>query len=162
MEILEDILKEQKKQDRSLNELRKEISNSNKKPTVVNVDSDSINNEAYGKLRQPMTEVTHDLKTTLSEAKSVTAELKKLKQDSSIYGFASFKSALYFGGVTCLFMVLLGFTLVKYKDLEHRMIQANRHIRSVDSQVQRWIEDNPSDSKSFKKEVQDENFLRQF
>jgi hypothetical protein len=65
-------------------------------------------------------------------------------------------------------MVLFGFVpvkyfvLVKYKDLEHRMIQANTHIRSVDSQVQRWIKDNPSDSKTFTKEVQHENILRQF
>lgn len=161
--FIEDILQHQEKQTQLMSEIRNELAASNKRTPTVHVDGDSISQKAYGELRQPLKEATNTLRSATSNSESVTDKLVNLTREitGNFYGFTSQKSFLYFSGTVLILVLLFGSALYAYMDAKSRLSEANRHIRVIDNQVETWIEKNPKDSETFKKEVQHDLIYRE-
>lgn len=162
--FIKDLLAHQDKQTQLISEIRKELAASNQRTPIVRVDSRSISQQAYSELRQPLRDATSDLRTSTSKLDSVADKFVKLTREKtdSFYGFTSQKAFLYFGGIVLGLVLLFGFALYGYMDSQHRLSEANRHIRIIDNEVKAWIKVNPQDSKSFKKEVEHKLIRQEF
>lgn len=136
---------------------------------VVNIDSRSITNEAYGDLRQPLIKATSDFSAAASGNKLLAAELTQLKQQEIYIGFSTYKSALYYLALIVSLVILFGFSTVQCSNAKQaeeatqkQLDAANQHIRTMDEKIKVWEGKNLNDSKTFKEEVRNKEFIKNF
>lgn len=158
MEILEEILKEQKSQKAEIEKLTKVVTDMKGKvdnPKPVQMDTTQVTSKIYSSLAAPIDELKSKLQTATQEVSNLIGRIPKSIRVDGVMGFTSVKSMIAYLSFLMVPIVISTYIYLNYQEsrLGQRLDRANKRIESVDQVIKVWIEGNPNDSKSFKKEI---------